>query len=65
MPVTFVRGGIRTVINPIPLAVLAIKLVASDTALAVWQVKAATKNRPINLVFIVIFIFGDLLFGDN
>ena len=52
-------------INPIPLAVLAIKLVASDTALAVWQDKAATKNRPINLVFIVIFIFGDLLFGDN
>ena len=61
MPVTFAR----VVINPMLLAVLAIKLVASDTALAVWQAKAATKNRPINLVYIVVFIFGDLLFGDT
>ena len=45
--------------------VLAIKLVDSDTALADCQDKAAIKNRPINLVFIVVFIFGDLLFGDN
>ena len=45
--------------------VLAIKLVDSDTALADWQDKAAIKNRPINLVFIVVFIIGDLLLGDN